>query len=72
MKRCSFCGKREDQVRKLIAGGAAGPVFICDECVDLCNVIMDEESSATVAPSRDQGRRRRFLWPWDFWARGIG
>ena len=30
---CSFCGKREDQVKRLIAGPG---VFICDECVDLC------------------------------------
>jgi hypothetical protein len=41
---CSFCGKNQDQVRKLIAGPT---VFICDECVDLCNdIIGDEISSA--------------------------
>ncbi len=38
--RCSFCGKGRDQVRKLIAGPA---VYICDECVGLCNEIMTEE-----------------------------
>ena len=38
--RCSFCGKRRDQVRKLIAGPT---VYICDECVGLCNEIMAEE-----------------------------
>jgi ATP-dependent Clp protease ATP-binding subunit ClpX len=38
--RCSFCGKSRDQVRKLIAGPA---VYICDECVGLCNEIMAEE-----------------------------
>ncbi len=38
--RCSFCGKRRDQVRKLIAGPS---VYICDECVGLCNEIMAEE-----------------------------
>ena len=39
--RCSFCGKPEKKVRKLIAG--AGGVFICDECVDICNDIIEEE-----------------------------
>jgi ATP-dependent Clp protease ATP-binding subunit ClpX len=38
--RCSFCGKNRDQVRKLIAGPT---VYICDECVGLCNEIMAEE-----------------------------
>jgi len=37
---CSFCGKSQDQVKKLIAGPE---VYICDECVDLCNEILDEE-----------------------------
>ncbi|MFN0073441.1 MAG: ATP-dependent Clp protease ATP-binding subunit ClpX [Chloroflexota bacterium] len=40
---CSFCGKSQDQVRRLIAG--PGAVYICDECVDLCREIIDEESS---------------------------
>jgi ClpX C4-type zinc finger len=44
---CSFCGKDQDEVRKLIAGPT---VFICDECVDLCNDIIEEEVfSADVA-----------------------
>ena len=38
--KCSFCGKSQDQVKKLIAGPE---VYICDECVDLCNQILDEE-----------------------------
>lgn len=38
--KCSFCGKSQDQVKKLIAGP---DVYICDECVDLCNQILDEE-----------------------------
>ena len=38
--KCSFCGKSQEQVRKLIAGPG---VYICDECVDLCNEILDEE-----------------------------
>ena len=37
--KCSFCGKSQDQVRKLIAGPG---VYICDECIDLCNEILDE------------------------------
>jgi len=37
---CSFCGKSQHEVRKLIAGPS---VFVCDECVDLCNDIIREE-----------------------------
>ena len=37
---CSFCGKDQDHVRKLIAGPT---VFICDECIDLCNDMIEEE-----------------------------
>ena len=40
--QCSFCGKSQRQVRKLIAGPG---VYICDECIDLCNEIIDEEFS---------------------------
>lgn len=39
--RCSFCGKTQDQVRKLLAGGR--DVYICDECVELCAEIIEEE-----------------------------
>jgi ATP-dependent Clp protease ATP-binding subunit ClpX len=39
---CSFCGKNQDQVKRLIAG--PGAVYICDECVDLCQEIINEES----------------------------
>jgi ATP-dependent Clp protease ATP-binding subunit ClpX len=49
--KCSFCGKSQEQVRKLIAGPG---VYICDECVDLCNEILDEElfegGAAAAAP----------------------
>ncbi|MFZ9175757.1 MAG: ATP-dependent Clp protease ATP-binding subunit ClpX, partial [Ilumatobacteraceae bacterium] len=38
--KCSFCGKSQKQVKKLIAGPS---VYICDECIDLCNEIIDEE-----------------------------
>ncbi len=38
--KCSFCGKTQKQVKKLIAGPG---VYICDECIDLCNDIIAEE-----------------------------
>ena len=38
--KCSFCGKTQDQVRKLIAGPG---VYICEQCVDLCNEIIEDE-----------------------------
>ena len=44
--KCSFCSKSQDQVRKLIAGPG---VYICDECIDLCNEILDEELIETQA-----------------------
>ena len=40
---CSFCGKSQHEVRKLIAGPS---VFICDECIDLCNDIIRDEINA--------------------------
>ena len=40
---CTFCGKGQEEVRKLIAGPS---VYICDECVDLCNDIIEEEAKA--------------------------
>ncbi|MFA5505259.1 MAG: ATP-dependent Clp protease ATP-binding subunit ClpX [Vulcanimicrobiota bacterium] len=40
--KCSFCGKNQDQVRKLIAGPG---VYICDECIELCNEIIEDELS---------------------------
>jgi ATP-dependent Clp protease ATP-binding subunit ClpX len=49
---CSFCGKSQHEVRKLIAGPS---VFICDECVDLCNDIIREEIQESV--SEDSGER---------------
>ena len=39
--RCSFCNKTEDQVHKLIAG--PNGVYICDECVEICSEIIEEE-----------------------------
>jgi ATP-dependent Clp protease ATP-binding subunit ClpX len=57
--KCSFCGKSQDQVRKLIAGPG---VYICDECIDLCNEILDEElvdgqgHGARHAPEPNRGK----------------
>lgn len=50
--KCSFCGKTQDQVKKLIAGPE---VFICDECVELCNEILDEEFFETKEKSTIEG-----------------
>jgi len=47
---CSFCGKSQHEVRKLIAGPT---VFICDECVELCTDIIREESKTTLTKTRD-------------------
>ncbi len=59
--KCSFCGKSQEQVRKLIAGPG---VYICDECVELCNEILDEElvdapSAVTSATSRPEEVRNK-------------
>lgn len=45
--KCSFCGKNQDQVRRLIAGPG---VYICDECIELCQEIIDEEFEEDVDP----------------------
>ena len=45
--RCSFCGKTQDQVRRLVAGPG---VYICDECIALCNDIISEEFALSVHP----------------------
>ena len=47
--RCSFCGKSQDEVRKLIAGPT---VYICDECIELCNEIIAEEAEERFVPGR--------------------
>jgi ATP-dependent Clp protease ATP-binding subunit ClpX len=47
---CSFCGKSQHEVRKLIAGPT---VFICDECVELCNDIIREETKTVLSKSKD-------------------
>lgn len=59
--KCSFCGKSQEQVRKLIAGPG---VYICDECVDLCNEILDEElldsnTAASGQASRSENPQKK-------------
>jgi ATP-dependent Clp protease ATP-binding subunit ClpX len=49
--KCSFCGKSQKQVKKLIAGPG---VYICDECIDLCNEIIEEELSQTSEVKWDE------------------
>ena len=46
---CSFCGKSQHEVKKLIAGPS---VFICDECIELCNDIIRDEVPADAATPR--------------------
>ena len=48
--KCSFCGKSQKQVKKLIAGPG---VYVCDECIDLCNEIIEEELSESTEISFD-------------------
>jgi len=56
--KCSFCGKSQDQVRKLIAGPG---VYICDECIDLCNEILDEELIEILyQPSKRKNSKEAF------------
>lgn len=54
---CSFCGKNQSEVKKLIAGPS---IFICDECVDLCNDIITEE---TLSPIEDEKPKKSLLTP---------
>ena len=61
---CSFCGKTQDEVRKLIAGPS---VYICDECIDLCNdIIADEIARGPTDPLKcwicqEVGTRRELI-----------
>jgi hypothetical protein len=56
--RCSFCGKRQDQVRKLIAGPTLN-IMICDQCVALCSEIVHDEF---LGPPRPEPSPRRHSW----------
>ncbi|RIK46532.1 MAG: ATP-dependent Clp protease ATP-binding subunit ClpX [Chloroflexi bacterium] len=52
--RCSFCGKGQEEVRRLIAG--PGAVYICDECVQLCREIIEEEEQPAARPEQSFAR----------------
>ena len=54
--KCSFCGKTQDQVKKLIAGP---DVYICDECVELCNEILDEEFFENKEKTQENGESQK-------------
>jgi len=56
---CSFCGKSQRQVKKLIAGPG---VYICDECIDLCNEIIDEELTAPPTFELENLPKPREIW----------
>jgi ATP-dependent Clp protease ATP-binding subunit ClpX len=60
---CSFCGKSQHEVRKLIAGPT---VFICDECVELCMDIIKEESKDSFVKHQDglvnNMQKKFYLW----------
>jgi ATP-dependent Clp protease ATP-binding subunit ClpX len=57
--KCSFCGKTQKQVKKLIAGPG---VYICDECIDLCNEIIEEELAEGPSVSLDELPKPRDLY----------
>ena len=59
---CSFCGKSQHEVKKLIAGPS---VFICDECIDLCNEVIRDE-----LPAGEAGRETKTDLPMPDWLRG--
>jgi hypothetical protein len=65
--RCSFCGKSQDQVKKLVAGGGPNRPYICDECVALCSEIIANPPlgpTATTTRRSERARMRlRFRWP---------
>jgi ATP-dependent Clp protease ATP-binding subunit ClpX len=50
--RCSFCGKGQDQVRKLVAGPG---VYICDQCIDLCQEVLEEDSRSAGSKKQKSG-----------------
>jgi ATP-dependent Clp protease ATP-binding subunit ClpX len=50
--RCSFCGKGQDQVRKLVAGPG---VYICDQCIDLCQEVLEEDNRSTGSKKAKAG-----------------
>jgi len=75
--KCSFCGKAQEQVKRLVAGPG---VYICDECIELCSEIIEEEFEEAKADTElndipSQRRSRRYSismslgrrWPRNLW-----
>ena len=62
-QRCNFCGKTKDKVRKLVAGPG---VFICDQCIELCNEVIHDEDDRPAATGwvKPQGPRTRTRSNW--------
>ena len=58
---CSFCGKSQNEVRKLIAG--PNGVYICDECIDICSDIIEEELEETELEEKEQATKINLLKP---------
>ena len=67
MLYCSFCGKSQNEVKKLIAGPS---VYICDECIDLCNDIIreellssgqDKENGSELPTPKERNRRKKYF-----------
>jgi len=57
--RCSFCGKSHDEVKKLIAGPT---VYICNECIDICNEIIRDDAqqeAAGAATTTEEGKSKK-------------
>ena len=59
--KCSFCGKRQHQVKRFVAGPG---VYICDECIALCVEIMVEEDVLRLTPADAAARPELLLEPW--------
>ncbi|NLW17461.1 MAG: ATP-dependent Clp protease ATP-binding subunit ClpX, partial [Firmicutes bacterium] len=65
--KCSFCGKSQDQVKKLVAGPG---VYICDECIELCMEIVDEESLHTELDLKEVPKPKEIKAALDQWVIG--
>ena len=60
--RCSFCGKSKDSVKKFISGPS---VYICNECISLCNEILSRHTGQTVQRIAEDADRDRFMSPYE-------
>lgn len=58
--RCSFCGKSEHQVERLIEGPG---VYICDECIDFCSTLLNPEEFSASVPKKDKKAKQEFVLP---------